>query len=102
MKHLLATAISVTLLVASSTSAAADPTPTPGSGNGATGLVSLCSTVVLPNVPQANLGECVSYSRASDAGFPSHQCDVLREIYPDVLETLFGTYSDCVRAMKGH
>ena len=68
--------------------------------NGAKPAVDFCANVVLPQLPKANLGECVGYIRTSDQGFPSHECDSLLEIFPDEFFLMFDSYSDCVRTLK--
>ncbi|HVH48885.1 MAG TPA: hypothetical protein VM760_03275 [Sphingomicrobium sp.] len=64
---------------------------------GKSGAVDFCAEVVLPNVPSANLGECVSILLVSTNGYPAHECDAFLEIAPDVFYTVYDSYSDCVR-----
>jgi hypothetical protein len=93
--------IALTLLVGavSTPALAKDPTPVT-SGNGNSGTPAFCGAEILPTVPQANLGECVSYGTTSDEGFASHMCDALREIHPDVFYSLYDSFSECVRENK--
>jgi hypothetical protein len=59
-----------------------------------------CRSDVLPNVPEANLGECVSYNKVSDKGFPAHDCDAFLETAPDIFFLFYDSYSECVRAAR--
>ena len=64
--------------------------------------VAFCRDVVLPNVPQATLGECVGYSMTfanSENGFVAFDCDAFMEVDPEGLFLLFDSYSDCVRTL---
>jgi hypothetical protein len=76
----------------------ANATPSPsGKGNPA---VAVCAYEVLPYVPQANLGECVSYSIIPNKAFSTHDCDAWLEIYPDDFYANWDSYSQCVRELR--
>ena len=78
--------------------ALAAPTPSPSDkGNPA---VALCAYDVLPYVPQATLGECVSYVIIPNKAFSTHDCDAWLEIYPDDFYANWDSYSQCVRALR--
>lgn len=67
--------------------------------SGKSGAVAFCRTL-LPGIPEANLGECVSYVIVNENGFPSHDCDAFLEINPDLFYLIYDSYSDCVRTLK--
>ena len=61
-----------------------------------------CLNVVLPLLPTANLGECVSYSLTYGTyGYAQHECDAARELDPD-FDINFGTYANCVHLLHGY
>jgi hypothetical protein len=63
--------------------------------------LNFCRDVVLPNVPQANLGECVGYAASFNTpAFPAHECDGFLETEPEAFFELFDSYSDCVRTLE--
>ena len=62
--------------------------------------VRACREFLLPFVPEANLGECVSYvQNFGTQGFPAHFCDAERETNPD-FDLIFDSYSECVRLIR--
>ena len=60
------------------------------------GVVNFCKTEILPTVPTANLGECISYILTSAEGFATHYCDSELENNPDFFLD-FEFFADCVR-----
>jgi hypothetical protein len=60
------------------------------------GAVNFCQTEILPTLPTANLGECVSYILTSPEGFATHYCDAQLENNPDFFLD-FESFADCVR-----
>ncbi|GAA4725000.1 hypothetical protein H9L13_12525 [Sphingomonas lutea] len=84
------------VLVAGTLATPALPAP-PESGK--SGAVEFCRSL-LPSLPSANLGECVSYVIVNENGFPSHDCDAFLEINPALFYLFYDSYSDCVRANK--
>ena len=89
--------IALLVLTAGTIATPALPAP-PHSGK--SGAVEFCQNVILPNVPTANLGECVSYVIVNENGFPSHDCDAFIENDPDLFFQIYDSYSDCVRTLK--
>lgn len=73
--------------------------PDPVQAEPATDSLALCRDVILPNTPEANLGECMSFFRTSQEGFYAHLCDVLRELEPDVYAQ-YDNFGDCVREQR--
>ena len=66
--------------------------------------VDFCRDVVLPQVPAANLGECVSYSETDyncDAGFATHDCDAFLEGDPVGFYLTYDSFNQCVRENHG-
>lgn len=59
-------------------------------------VVNFCKTEILPTLPTANLGECVSYILTSEEGFATHYCDAELENNPDFFLD-FESFADCVR-----
>lgn len=60
-----------------------------------------CLNVVLPLIPTASLGECVSFSLTYGTyGYAQHECDAARELDPD-FDIDFGTYANCVHLLHG-
>ena len=60
-----------------------------------------CLNVVLPLLPGASLGECVSYSLTFGTyGYAQHECDAARELDPD-FDLDFGSYANCVHLLHG-
>jgi hypothetical protein len=77
--------------------ALADPPQNQGIGF----WLDFCRNVVLPNLPSANLGECVGYAASFNTpAFPAHECDAFMENDPDAFFDLFDSYSDCVRTLQ--
>jgi len=99
MKRILMTVATVAALLCTpvlATSAAAAPIPS-SHANPATAL---CADVVLPNTPQANLGECISYLTIPNQAFSTHDCDAWLEIDPDSFYSYYDSYSQCVRDLR--
>jgi len=89
----------IALIALPSTALQAAPTDNPGAATQE--LRDFCISVVLPLLPDANLGECISYGEAfGKPGFAAHACDTERELNPD-FEADFGTYANCVRLLMG-
>lgn len=88
--------IALLALVSGTYAAPALPAP-PESGK--SGAVLLCQSL-LPDIPEANLGECVSFVIVDENGFPAHDCDAFLEIEPDLFYLIYDSYSDCVRTLR--
>jgi hypothetical protein len=89
-------ALMCSAVLASAANAGPNPSPSPR----ANGAVADCAIDVLPNIPQANLGECVSYSIIPNHAFSTHDCDAFLEIEPEAFYLVFDSYSQCVRELR--
>jgi hypothetical protein len=90
------------LFVALLTLAATVPTVPANSAppdSGKSGAVLFCRSL-LPDLPTANLGECVSYVIVNENGFPAHDCDAFLENEPELFYLFYESYSDCVRSAR--
>jgi hypothetical protein len=66
--------------------------------------IDLCRNVLLPNRPESNLGECLSYITVAEngsGGEVAHHCDSLEENDPVTFEMFFTSKSECIQAFGG-
>ncbi|MEO8456002.1 MAG: hypothetical protein ABI454_12665 [Sphingomicrobium sp.] len=66
--------------------------------------IDLCRNILLPNRPESNLGECLSYITVAEngsAGEVAHHCDSLEENDPVTFDMFFTSKSECIRAFGG-
>jgi hypothetical protein len=66
-----------------------------------TGVVEVCRTEILPQFPEASLGDCVAFnqtlSNAPRNGYPAHECDAFELLDPDLFYATYDSYSECIR-----
>ena len=93
---LVAAAVTVSAAVTPAAPALAQATPSQGAN---AELFEFCYDLIESGeFPGLNLGECMSFNLAPEAGFKAHLCDFLRET--GGLEEAGLTYSECVRTVE--
>ena len=63
------------------------------------GVVAFCETISA-EFPVVNLGECISYVRVPDKGFPAHLCDAILETEPEAFYEIYDDFTDCLHDLK--